>query len=251
VRRLTRYLSKVGVAAPELEIWPKTTSPAFVAHIRPTAEPSITGAKGDIYFDSTANCLMQHNGSAWEQVGASPSGNVAIGGTLDVTGAAVLGSTLAVTGATTLTGAVNYKRQVTDTGGVYATPIALTEAQSGRVILVDDAAGLDFTLPAVAAAQIGTFYEFLVSVTITSNLFRVTAQTGDLLRGAVSIVDFDTANTISYFAADESNDLIFSCNGDTKGGKKGTRVRFTAITATGWFVDGLLYGDGVLATPFA
>ncbi len=173
------------------------------------------------------------------------------GSTLSVTGATTLGSTLAVTGAATIGGTLNYKQEVIDTGGAYATPIVLTEAQSGRTILVDDAAGLDFTLPAVATAQIGTFYKFLVTTTITSNNLRVTAASGDLLRGGVLVMDFDTANTGAYFTPDESDDLIYTANGSTKGGKKGSVVTFTAITATGWFVEGLTYGDGSLATPFA
>lgn len=190
-----------------------------------------------------------------------------LGSTFNVDGAVTLGSTLAVTGATTLSagltgttadfsgavtaGELNYKQQVTDTGGAYATPIVLTAAQSGRTILVDDAAGLDFTLPAVAAAQVGIWYKFIVTVTITSNNLRFTAASGDLLRGGVLIVDFDTANTASYFTPDESDDLIFTANGSTKGGKKGSTVTITAVTATGWYVEGLLYGDGSLATPFA
>jgi hypothetical protein len=180
-----------------------------------------------------------------------------VGGALTVTGAqtftgdtAVSGA-LAVTGASTLSGAVNYKRQVTDTGGAYASPIALTEAQSGRVILVDDAAGLDFTLPALAAAQVGTHYRFLVTVTITSNNFRVTAASGDLLFGAVWIADFDTANTGAYFAADGTDDLVLTMNGSTTGGKKGTVVEFIATSATQWFVTGTVFGDGSLATPFS
>lgn len=179
------------------------------------------------------------------------TGAVTLASTLAVTGAATLSSTLAVTGASTLSGAVNYKKQVTDTGGAYATPIALTEAQSGRVVLVDDAAGLDFTLPAVAAAQVGTHYKFIVTVTITSNNFRVTAQSGDLLKGGILMMDFDTANTGSYFTPDGSDDLIFTCNGSTTGGKKGTCVEFIAISATEWWVHGLVFGDGSLATPFS
>lgn len=190
---------------------------------------------------------------------------VSLGSTLAVTGAITAtggvsgavtattitaSSTLDVTGASTLGGAVNFKRQVTDTGGAFATPIALTEAQSGRVILVDDAAGLDFTLPALAAAQVGTHYEFLVTVSVTSNSFRVTAQSGDILAGALPIIDFDTANTLSYFAPD-GNDLILTCNGTTTGGKLGSWVRFTATSATQWVVNGILYGDGTLATPFS
>ncbi len=160
-------------------------------------------------------------------------------------------NTLNVQGAVTFQSTLNAKAQVTDTGGAYATAIVLTEAQSGRVILVDDAAGLDFTLPAIAAAQIGITYKFLVTTTITSNNLRVTAASGDLLRGGVLIMDFDSANTGSYFTPDESDDLVFTLNGSTKGGKKGSVVTFTAISATGWFVEGLIFGDGTLATPFA
>lgn len=151
-----------------------------------------------------------------------------------------------------VTGGFNYKANIINTGGAYATPIVLTEAQSGNVILVNDAAGLDFTLPAVAAAQVGTTYRFLVTTTVTSNNFRVTAASGDFLNGSVWIADFDTANTGAYFTADGTTHLVMTMNGGTKGGKKGTVVDFTAISATGWFVTGVqVFGDGVLATPFS
>lgn len=111
MRRLRRYLSKVGGAFPELEIWPLDTTPAFVAHIRPTAEPSITGSKGDVYFDSTANCLMQHNGSAWARVGASLD-DLAIGDDLTVGDDITLSSagavlTFGTTNPAVLTGGTN------------------------------------------------------------------------------------------------------------------------------------------------
>lgn len=172
------------------------------------------------------------------------SGNIAFTGTNTHSGSETF------TGTTTFE-AVNLKYQVTDTGGAYATPVVLTAAQSGRVILVDDAAGLDFTLPAIATAEIGTVFTFLVTVSVTSNAFRVTAATGDILHGAVWLADFDTANTGTYFAADGSNDLVMSMNGTTTGGKKGTRIEFIATSATSWFVSGQAFGDGTLATPFA
>ena len=147
---------------------------------------------------------------------------------------------------------ITFKQNVIDTGGVYATPIVLTAAQSGSVILVNDAAGLDFTLPAIAAADIGITYRFVVTTTVTSNNFRVTAAAGDFLNGGVWIADFDTANTGAYFAANGAADLVCTMNGSTKGGKKGTVVEFTAITATGWYVTGIqVFGDGSLATPFS
>lgn len=151
-------------------------------------------------------------------------------------------------------GTINGKKTVTDTGGAYATPIVLTSAQSGAVILVDDAAGLDFTLPAIGANDIGMKFEFLVTVTITSNNFRVTAAAGDLLNGGVWMVDFDAAYTAPqgvFLEPDFSDDLVMTMNGGTTGGKKGTKVEFIAVSATQWFVTGTVAGDGVLATPFS
>jgi hypothetical protein len=151
-------------------------------------------------------------------------------------------------------GVLNYKAQVTDTGGAFATPVVLTTAQSGRLVLVDDAAGLDFKLPAIAAGDVGTWFEFLVTVTITSNSFKVTAAAGDLLNGGVLAIDFDAAYTApqaAFLEPDFSDDLIMTCNGGTTGGKKGTRIKFEAVSATQWFVTGTLVGDGVLATPFS
>lgn len=171
-----------------------------------------------------------------------------------LTGDLVVGDDASIGGDLAVTGAINSKLQITDTGGAYATPIVLTAAQSGRVILVDDAAGLDFLLPALAAGDVGVHFKFLVTTTITSNLFRVTAAAADLLRGGVLMVDFDdvyTAPQGAFLEPDESDDLIFSCNGSTTGGKKGTVVEFIGIHATGWYVTGIVVGDGVLATPFA
>jgi hypothetical protein len=195
--------------------------------------------------------------------------NVTLGGTLAVTGATTLSSTVAagattITGAlsvsttSTLSGAVNYKRQVTDTGGAFATPVVLTSAQSGRVILLDDAAGLDFTLPALAAADIGTHFLFLLTVEPTSNSYRITAASGDLLNGHVIIYDKDVAEgsteaLLQVFQANGSSHLVVTITGsdDTQGSLIGGWLEFTAISATGWFVRGSLIGDGALATPFS
>ncbi len=151
-------------------------------------------------------------------------------------------------------GTINGKKTVVDTGGAYATPVVLTAAQSGAVILVDDATGLDFTLPAISADDIGMKFEFVVTVSITSNNFRVTAAAGDLLNGGVWMVDFDAAYTAPqgvFLEPDFSDDLVMTMNGTTTGGKKGTKVEFIAVSATQWFVSGIVAGDGVLATPFS
>jgi hypothetical protein len=151
-------------------------------------------------------------------------------------------------------GGVGSKRTVVDTGGVYATPIVLTAADSGKIILLDDAAGLDFTLPAIAAADVGIQYTFFITTQVTSNAYRITAQSGDLFRGHVLISDFDAAYTapqILTAEADESNDVIMTMALIASGGGKGGWFELTAIHATGWFVRGLLIGDGTIVTVFS
>jgi hypothetical protein len=82
---------------------------------------------------------------------------------------------------------------VVHTGGAYATPIVLTVADSGKIYLLDDAAGLDFTLPAIGTAQIGMTFRFRILTTLSSNNYRMTAASGDLLYGHVWITDKDAA----------------------------------------------------------
>lgn len=149
-------------------------------------------------------------------------------------------------------------RSVIDTGGVFATPIVLTAADSGKIYLLDDAAGLDFTLPAIAAAQIGTQFTFFLNVEVTSNSYRFTAQTGDLLFGHVIISDKDvqedsTESLQALFRPNGSSNLVITIAGadDTTGALVGGWLELTAITATGWFVRGSLIGDGSLATVFS
>lgn len=155
-------------------------------------------------------------------------------------------------------GGAGAKRTVTDTGGAYATPVVLTAADSGKSILLDDAAGLDFTLPAIAAADVGIYFRFYVVLEVTSNAYRFTAATGDLLMGHVVIIDKDAATgdtnaLFSVFRPDQSDDLILTIAGadDTKGSLMGGWLEFEAITATRWFVRGSLIGDGSLATVFS
>lgn len=218
------------------------TNPAFVVDSSTGSQAAGLSVTGATAAGNVAVAVISSGADANLLINAKGTGTIGIGSvsTGDVT----------ITPPTKISGATNFKRQVTDTGGSFATPIALTEAQSGRVVLVDDAAGLDFTLPAVAAAQVGTHYLFLVTTTITSNSFRVTAQAGDVLVGALPITDFDTADKITNFTPD-GNDLILTCNGSTTGGKQGSWVEFVAISATAWYVRGLLLGDGTLATPFS
>lgn len=156
--------------------------------------------------------------------------------------------------APTISGAmVGGLRTVVDTGGVFATPIVLTAADSGNIYLLDDAAGLDFTLPAVAAAQVGIHYGFRVLVTNTSNSYRLTAATGDIIQGHVLISDFDAAYTAPQILAAEGGGsvLVMTMAAIAKGGGIGGWFELEALTATAWFVRGNLVGDGTIVTPFS
>lgn len=150
-------------------------------------------------------------------------------------------------------------RSVYDTAGVYATPVVLTAADSGKTILLDDAAGLDFTLPSLSgSATNGINYRFYNTTTLTSNNYRFTAQSGDLLFGHVVIWDKDAATgdtnaLVSVFRPNGSSHLVLTIGGsaDTSGRLIGGWLEFEAITATGWFVRGSLIGDGSLVTVFS
>jgi hypothetical protein len=159
----------------------------------------------------------------------------------------------------TLGSGVGGLRSVVDTEGVFATPIVLTSADSGKTYLLDDAAGLDFTLPVISAATVGMHFRFVLVTEVTSNSYRITAgEATDLFIGNVIMLDKDTATgdanaLISLFRPDVSNDDALTIAGadDTTGALVGGWVEFEAISATRWFVRGVLIGDGALATVFA
>lgn len=239
----------------------KNYEPALMQGASITSDNDIT-----VVDDLTVQDALAVTGTLTQTGAATFAGAIVSDATTDTTsgttgaiqtdGGVGIAKALYVGTTATIIGATNFKRQVTDTGGAYATPVVLTSAQSGRVIIVDDAAGLDFTLPAIAAADIGTHFKFLITVTVTSNNFRVTAATGDLLFGGVWMPDFDAAfDSLTregiWFTPNGSSHLVLTCNGSTTGGKVGGWVEYTATSATQWFVQGILPADGTIVTPFS
>ena len=180
--------------------------------INPTEPPSASTAaiKGAIYFDDDLNGLMQYNGSAWEEVGSTVNSKV-----------------------TVLTSAT-------------ATP-ALTD--SGTHYILQLAGGIDVTLPAIGASDVGTRFRFTVGLAASSDTYTITAAAGDLLTGRVFVQDTDTANTVTSYAPDGSDDLIitFSDTADLPG----SYVDLVATSATSWMVTGIIFHTGNAATPFS
>ena len=133
------------------------------------------------------------------------------------------------------------------------TAFTLAKEDCCKIYVNGNAGGMDIALPAVSAADAGLWIKIQTGVTVTSSdLISVTAASGDLLEGHVIISKAsDAIANAAYFAADESNDLIFSMNGSTTGGLIGSWAKFTVNKNGYWTVEGELNGSGTLATPFS
>jgi hypothetical protein len=142
---------------------------------------------------------------------------------------------------------VNAKQAVISGQGATRT---LNELESGSICLFDRAAGIVYTLPATPTP--GTYFDFIVTTTITSNAAKIITGTAtELLIGNIINVDTDTSNAVAAWTGNGSTHVAVSMNGTTTGGRIGMRLRFTCLSATAWIVDGIVAGSGTVATPFA
>ncbi len=123
----------------------------------------------------------------------------------------------------------------------------LTEADSGALCLFNLAAGFTYTLP---AAQTGLWFEFQVTVTVTSVAAKIICATGDFLIGHF-VQSTDSTYVTAAHAANGTNIVSWNGNGSTTGGLIGDYVRVVAISDTQWAVYGFGSATGTEATPFA
>jgi hypothetical protein len=124
----------------------------------------------------------------------------------------------------------------------------LTPAQSGALVLLGVASGATLTLPAAAE---GMQFEVGVSVSRTSNSYKIICASGDFLLGSYMAGDATIATSGDVFTGDGSTHLALTFDGDTKGGLIGGLLTFTAISSTQWYVSGDVVGTGTMATAFA
>lgn len=143
---------------------------------------------------------------------------------------------------------VSSKRRVISPSSATRT---LNENESGSVVLFDRAAGTVYTLP--AACLPGTYFDFYVSVTATSNAHKIITGAGtELMVGQLLNCDTDTSDAVAIWKSlVATGNLAVSMNGTTKGGVKGDYIRVVKLDATTWGVHGNLNGNGTVATPFA
>jgi hypothetical protein len=125
----------------------------------------------------------------------------------------------------------------------------LTAGQSGALVLLGVASGATLTLP---APSVGMQFDVSVSVSRTSNSYKIiTSGATVFLLGAYMAGDAAIATSGDIFTGDGSTHVAITMDGDTKGGLIGGRLRFTCISATQWFVEGLVIGTGTMVTAFA
>jgi hypothetical protein len=133
----------------------------------------------------------------------------------------------------------------------FGNPSTLTipSTACGQTFYFDSAAGIVYTLPAPASMPIGGFFDFVTTVTITSNSAKILtdAATTFLLGGIASI----NATASALYAANGTTIRSVNGNGTTTGGIAGSRYRVTLLNATQWALSGVTFSSGTVATPLA
>ena len=127
----------------------------------------------------------------------------------------------------------------------------LREEESGATCLFDRAAGIVYTLP--AACAVGTSFDFVTAVTITSNAAKViTGAAAELMVGQILNIDTDTSDTLAgWKSLVGTSNIAVTMNGSTTGGIIGDCIRCVKVTTTKWSVTGFTLATGTVATPFA
>ena len=158
------------------------------------------------------------------------------------------GASIALTAATDLTVADHAGRVLTmDPVG---TPTAITIP---AIVSTADAAVAGPGSDPNNKSTIGTTFELIFIDEFTGTI--KTASTDDKFVGGISLGVDNTAVAKAFFVPAAANNEV-NLNGEagagnaTTGGLIGSRIKFTAIAANKYLVEGLLIGDGTVSTPF-
>jgi len=125
-----------------------------------------------------------------------------------------------------------------------STLTATNAANAGKMILLNTASGSTVTLPASTGS--GNSYEFVVSVTVTSNNHVVkVANASDTMVGFAIVRSAAGAAFYTVTASD-----TITMNGTTTGGVIGSHIMIKDVATNVWSVRANLVGSGTAATPF-
>ncbi|CAK0771670.1 hypothetical protein CCP3SC1AL1_570015 [Gammaproteobacteria bacterium] len=158
------------------------------------------------------------------------------------------------TGATGATGATGPQGAAGTNGTSGTTPVVsagtgttvLLSSQSGSTVLFTDAAGGTAVLP--SAPAVGTFFDFAIGTTVTSNSDIIKSTGTDVFVGAIFMKKAATIDLIQTPTVALTDNTITLT--PTVGGLIGTDFRATYTAANKWTISGQTYGT-VTTTPFS
>jgi hypothetical protein len=126
----------------------------------------------------------------------------------------------------------------------------LLASESGAAVLFDRAAGIVITLPAITSDDIGMYFDFFVTVTGTGS-YSIDTDAATTFIGGGIYGGSTTAGGGDAFPGDIAASVSIDLDDTTTGEDVGGWVRVTATSTTTWVAQGLTFGSGLLATPFA
>ena len=122
---------------------------------------------------------------------------------------------------------------------------------SGRVVLLDTAAGTTITLPAATGS--GLMVKFIVSVTPTSNQHRIKVTGDDGFFGSIlgTVAADSSSDAVVWSAGPQLSDVDqIDLNGTTLGGDKGDYIEVADIATDSWYVSGMIAQTATALSPF-
>ena len=158
------------------------------------------------------------------------------------------------------TGSVNILSTATLSGSfaqavhTFVATDAITSAEhAGRILLLGEVGGnADVVLTLPDATGSGNVYEFIVTVTMASNTYKIACPDADnTITGQIQYLDEDGTSAAS-FPTVAATDTI-TLNGGTQGGLVGDTLTLIDIAADKWMVKGLMRvaAGANPATPFS
>ena len=130
-----------------------------------------------------------------------------------------------------------------------AATLSPTCAQSGSLILMGATTGEVVTLPATSAGNVGCWFEFVVTVSNTSNYNEIrTASSSNFLLGSVQ--HSATGIAALTFWADGSSIQAIKMDGAHLGGLIGSNFIVTEVSSTVWAISGTNEGTATMTTAF-
>lgn len=147
----------------------------------------------------------------------------------------------------TITYATGNKPNVISGSGATVT---LTAAQSGSVVLFDRAAGIIYTLP---APVVGLVFTFLVTVTATTNSYKVITDAGTTFIAGTALMGSDNLASKSFLGNGTTHLAVTqaAASSNATGGIIGSYLQLRCVTTTLWIATGDLVASATPTTPFA